>query len=241
MADLEKGTVGKDTVAPLGAEGGATDASAMDAFASNSREFGESKEDGALDESDGKGGPARAPREQASSEKSRSKAPWLWGTLALGMAAGWLGHGFQASGAQKEAGAAVVRKSNDAAGPCNAWADIICEGMGALAHECTTARAASSLLSDSACVQAQEGVLTKIDALKAGRVQCNELTSKLCVDLGPEGKGCELVKAKEPTFSLEECQNMTTHYRQVLARAVELQEKGTLPRPPGNTTITRPN
>lgn len=215
MTDLEKGTEGKETVA---------------------------HEDDGQDEREG------AAREQAPSEKSRSKAPWLMGALGLGIAAGlgigWLSHDFQVNKAQKEADAAVKGRGDEATGPCKNWADTICERMGELAYECTHARAASALLSGSACVQAQESALAKIDALKAERVQCDELTSKLCADLGPEGKGCELAMAKAPTFSIEDCQDMTKRYQRVLAQIMERQEKGTLPKPPGtprNVAITKPN
>lgn len=116
--------------------------------------------------------------------------------------------------------------------------------MGELAYECTHARAASALLSDSACGQAQETVLTKLDAMKAERAPCSELTNKLCADLGPEGKGCELARAKEPTFSIDACQGMARRYPRVLAQITERQEKGTLPSPPRaprTLAIEKPN
>jgi len=211
MAKLEEGTEGKDAVAQADAEGG------------DSREFRAAGED-------------EAAMEQASSKKPRSKAPWVWGALGLGIVAG-LCMGFVARAAQvshaKEEARAVQGKGDEASGPCKVWADTICEGMGELAYECTEARAAAStLLSDSACTQAQENVRAKIDALKSERVQCSELTNKLCAELGPDGKGCEFVRAKEPAFSLKECQDMTQDYKQVLARVMERQEKGTIPAPP---------
>jgi|GEM_PF-2533526 len=248
MADLEKGTEGKETVARSDAEGRANEASAVGAFASVSRESGESDEDGAPDDDHGQDRREVAAREQASSGKSRSRAPLLWGALAFGIAAGlglgWLGHDFQVNQAKKNASAAVNPTGAGATGPCKAWADTICEQMGEVAYECTHARAARALLSDSACVQAQETVLAKIDAIKAERVQCNELTRKLCADLGPEGKGCELARAKEQTFSIQDCRDMTKSYSRVLAQITERQEKGTLPTPrpgPRNVTITKPN
>lgn len=185
------------------------------------------------------------------SRKSRgtpSAAPWLIGALSLGLAAGlgmgWLGHELQLNEARKKADAAAKGRGDEATGPCRDWADSICKRMGELAYECTHARAATRLLSGSACAQAQKSVLTKVETLKAERAQCGELTSKLCADLGPEGKGCELVKAKEPTFSLEDCQDMTSKYQGVLAQVMERQETGTLPNPPRqarNVTITKPN
>lgn len=208
MADLEKGTEGKETVAQSKPKGGTNQTSALEASA---------------------------------------KTRLLWGALgfgiAVGLGMGWLGHDFQVNRAKKQADAAAKGKVAEATGPCKTWADTICERMGELAYECTHAKAASTLLSGSACVQARESVLAKIDTLKAERAQCNELTRKLCADLGPDAKGCELAKGKEPTFSIEACQDMTKSYPRVLARIMARQEKGTLPTPPRgpSVTITKPD
>lgn len=179
------------------------------------------------------------------SAKSASRAPLLWGVLSLGLAVGlgvgWWGHGLQA---KKAAGAAVKGQGDNAAGSCKAWADTICGRMGNLAYECTHARAAGALLSDAACTQAQQTVLTKLDAIKVERAPCSELTSKLCADLGADGKGCELAKAKESTFSIGDCQDMNKRYPRVLAQIIERQEKGTLPAPPRgprDLAIAKPN
>jgi hypothetical protein len=207
----------------------------------------EGKEAVAPSAAEGASSDALALNSFASNSRARSKAPLLCGALGLGMAVGWLGHGFQVKEARNEARAASRERSDEGAGPCRAWANTICERMGELAYECTEARvAATTLLSDSVCEQAQESVLAKVDAIKSERSQCSELTSKLCADLGPEGKGCEFVKAKEPVFSLAECQDMTRDYKQVLARVMERQTKGTIPSPPrahqpGNVSISRPN
>lgn len=216
MADLEKGTEGSEPVA----------------HSDDSQELREREENGSPGEEDGQDHPKGAAMEQAHSRKARSKAAWLLGALGLGMATGWWGHDFQAAQAKDEKAAAVQGKGSDATGPCRAWVDTICQQMGELAYECTHARAASPLLSDSACLLAQESVLAKIDGIQAERVECSELTTRFCSDLGPEGKGCELARAKEPTFSIKDCQDMKKNYPRVLAQIVERQEKGTLPNPP---------
>jgi hypothetical protein len=200
---------------------------------------------------DGRGDETESSEQQTSPQKARFRAtPWLIVVLCLGVPVGFglgqAGHDFQVNQANRESDAAVQGNGDQARGPCKDWADTICERMGSeQAYECTHARAASRLLSGSACVRAQEGVLAKIGALKAGRVECDELFGKACIDLGPEGKGCEFATAKAPTFSSEECQDMKRHYKRVLAKLMKRQEEGTLKEPsrePGeDVTTSMPN
>jgi len=176
--------------------------------------------------------------EQISHKKSRFRVlPLLTLALCVGVPVGFglgnVGHDFRLNQARKEADAAVKGKGDETTGPCKAWADTICEEMGSeLGYECTHARAASLLLTGSACVRAQEGVLAKIGALKAGRVPCDELFGKVCSDVGPEGKGCEFAMARAPTFSSEECQDMKRHYSRVLAKVMKRQDEGKHKEPP---------
>lgn len=176
-------------------------------------------------------------KERISSKVSRNgAAPWLIGALGLGLAAGlgmgWLGHSAQVNKAKKEADAAVKGKGDETSGPCKSWAEAICSRMGAAAYECKVAQGATALLSGSACAQAEEGLLTKIDALKAERAPCTKLSSKLCDDLGAEGKGCELIAAKEPGIAPKDCEDMMGRYKQTLAQLMSRQTKDTLPEPP---------
>jgi hypothetical protein len=173
-------------------------------------------------------------KQTASSPAPRkSTAPWIAGALSLGIAAGlsvgWWGHELQTTQAKKEADAAVQGEGDRAAGPCKTWADAICGRMGKAAYECKVAQGASALLSGSACAQAEEGVLAKIDTLEAKRAPCTQLSSKLCGDLGEDGKGCELIVAKEPGIAPQDCQDMMGRYEQTLAQIMSRQTKGTLP------------
>lgn len=220
MTELEKGTAIEEAVEY-----------------SDPSELREFEGDEAPAENNGQAAQEEGATEGASSQKPRSKVLLLLTALGLGVAAGAsLGFADRASPvreAKKEMSAGIEGKDNQAAGACKAWVDIICERMGELAYECTEARiAATTLLSDESCARAHESVLAKIESLRGERLQCRELTSKLCGDLGPEGKGCEFAKAREPAFSPGECQNMMEDYEQVLARVMDRQEKGTIPRPP---------
>lgn len=187
--------------------------------------------------------------EHGTSKRSRFRAsPLLVLTLCLGIpvgfSMGYMNRASQIREAKKAADAAGADQGGTPVGPCKTWAATICEQMGDLAHECKTAMETSLLLSGSACAQAQANVLAKIDSLTAERVTCSELTSKLCDDLGPEAKGCELVRSAEPTFSVKKCQNITNNYHQALAQIIEQQEKGTLPQPPRQSksaSISKPN
>ena len=163
----------------------------------------------------------------------KSAAPWIAGALSLGIAAGlsvgWWGHELQVNQAKKEADADVQGEGHKATGPCKSWAEAICGRMGKAAYECKVAQGATALLSGSACAQAQKGVLAKLDTLQAQRAPCAELSSKLCGDLGEDGKGCELIVAKEPGIAPQDCQDMMARYEQTLAQIMSRQTKGTLP------------
>jgi hypothetical protein len=181
---------------------------------------------------------ARAPSESRSSTTSL-----LIGVLCLaaGFGIGWFGHDFQSKKAVKEADAAVEGKGDAARGPCKDWEEALCGGLGATAYACSQAKAASALLSGSACEQAQQGVLAKIEEIKAERAQCTELSDKLCGELGADGQACELVKTQTPSFPPERCEQMMQNYDQVLAQLKMMQERGAIPGqgPPGHPGMNR--
>ncbi|HXS16546.1 MAG TPA: hypothetical protein VN764_05140 [Polyangiaceae bacterium] len=153
-------------------------------------------------------------------DKKRSWSSYL-GVLGVGIAAGcgigYVGHHLQVNAAPQDA--------------CKQWEGAICRGVGEETYACKQAKTASALLlSGPACAQAQPGLQTKVQQIKAGRGPCTELSDRLCQELGPDGQGCELVKSKEPTLSVKDCEDMAKNYDQVLGQLMSRQTRGTLPK-----------
>lgn len=171
------------------------------------------------------------------------RSAWTFVIGALCLAAGWgmgqLGHDRQVREAHDEADAAVQGKGEgrEAAGLCETWADTICSQMGRAAYECKSALRARTLLSGSACVLALESAPARIDALRAERVVCTDLSRKLCNDLGPDAEGCKLVMAKEPRIAPTDCEDMMERYQETLAQIMSRQARGTLPEAPVTTKL----
>lgn len=202
----------------------------------------ESEDDDETDEDEGRDRKEVSGDSSAAESRSSSTA-LLIGVLCLaaGFGIGWFGHDFQMSKAEKEADAAVEGKGEAARGPCKDWEDAICGALGPTAYACSQAKSASTLLSGSACAQAQEGVTAKVDEIQAERAQCTELSTKLCSELGADGEACNLVKTQTPSFPPERCEQMMQNYDQVLAQLKMMQERGAMPgqRPPGHPGMNR--
>ncbi len=167
---------------------------------------------------------------QSPIERGGSKTKVLLIALGLvgGMTVGYVGAGVQGD---REPSRLHSHGTAEAPGAsCAQWTAAICDGLGPTAYACNQAKAAGKLLlSHSACAEAHKEVTTRIEQIKAGRGPCTTLSARLCSQLGPDGPGCELVKNKEPTLSVQDCQDMTKNYDQVLAQIMSRQTRGTLP------------
>jgi len=149
----------------------------------------------------------------------------LWAVLglAVGAAAGWFVRDARANqGVTPSADAAAA----GSAGPCVAWQNKLCEGAGPTSATCQEARVASGLLTDGLCNAALAEVPATLDKVKAERVVCDELVSKLCKDLGSESKTCEMVKTKTPLMPTSKCKDMMDNYDKVIGQLKMMEQKG---------------
>ena len=137
---------------------------------------------------------AREARERAAkaaapaSVKSSSAVMFAVLALAAGGAAGWFGHVAQAKAMLRADSAPAAAGSAAGSGPCGAWEKQICKGGGDESAACQQAKGATELLTPSTCEAALGSMPATLAKIKASRVPCETLVSKLCADLPPGSK-----------------------------------------------------
>ncbi|HXK17834.1 MAG TPA: hypothetical protein VNG33_08530 [Polyangiaceae bacterium] len=150
--------------------------------------------------------------------------------LAAGAAGGWFGHIQQAKAALKADSAAAPVGSGVPAGPCGVWQTKVCSGAGGdKSAACMQAKAALDLLTPSTCEAAITALPVTLAKLKAARASCDKLVSKLCGDLKTGSQTCAMVKDKTPSFPAQRCDEMLSHYDEVIGELKRMDEQGGMP------------
>ena len=108
---------------------------------------------------------------------------------------------------------------------CADYEKRICKESGDTSQTCTTIKAAIELLPPQACEKALANVDFSVKKLAEKRKKCDELTTKLCAELGPETATCTMVKDKTKEFPPERCDMMMQHYAEVVADLKRQEEK----------------
>ena len=85
---------------------------------------------------------------------------------------------------------------------CEKYAAAVCTKIGDQTAECGALKTASKFLTEAACKEANKDIGYAETQFKAARKDCNELVSKLCTDIGPETKTCEMVTTMTAKFPL---------------------------------------
>ena len=184
--------------------------------------------------------PAAKPKHQGSSGKASAaspkttKAPTLTSlhligaavaALVVGGAIGWFGHIQKGKAELRAAVAAAPTGSGVPAGPCGAWQANLCKTTGEQSAACQQAKAATGVLSTPACESALSTLPETLSKIKAERVTCDKLVVKLCADLSPGSKTCEMVKERTPSFPAERCDQMTKNYGKVIAELKQMEQQ----------------
>ena len=144
----------------------------------------------------------------------------------MGAAGGWFGHEAQAKAKLRADSAPSPAGSAAPSGPCGDWQTKICEGAGATSAACAQAKSATDLMTPSICEVALQAVPATLAKVKAERVSCDSLVTKLCGNLPPGSSTCTMVREKTPSFPRERCEGMLAHYNQVLAELKQMDQKG---------------
>ncbi|RYZ10322.1 MAG: hypothetical protein EOO73_01755 [Myxococcales bacterium] len=177
--------------------------------------------------------PARATKSAKAAPAAAATVPssrvGVFVVLALlaGAGAGWFGHIQQAKAAASKVDAAAPVGSNAAAsGPCGAWQDKICSGSGKESAACMQAKGAAELLTPSTCTAGLQAMPATLSRIKAARASCDKLVAKLCGDLEPGSRTCTMVKERTPQFPPQRCDEMMSHYDEVIGQLKQMDAQG---------------
>jgi len=145
--------------------------------------------------------------------------------LIVGGGAGWFGQ-IQKTKASMRAADAAPAGSGAPSGSCASWQSKICASVGAQSASCQQAKAAAELLMPSTCDAALGTVSETLARVKATRVPCDKLVSKICAELTPDSKTCAMVRERTPSFPRERCDQMLTNYDKVIAELKQMDQQG---------------
>jgi protein-disulfide isomerase len=108
---------------------------------------------------------------------------------------------------------------------CEQFAERICKETSDTSKTCTDLKSSLELLTPEACTVALSSVDTSIKKLADKRKKCDELTERLCKDIGTETATCEMVKTSTKNFTPDRCESMLGKYDEVLAGLKKQEEK----------------
>jgi protein-disulfide isomerase len=100
---------------------------------------------------------------------------------------------------------------------CADYAKKVCGEAGEESGTCTSVKTATELMPPAACAAADKEFAFTKQKLGEARKSCDELTTKLCNEIGKETETCEMVTTQTKTFPPERCAMMMEHYAEVLA------------------------
>ncbi|KIG18855.1 DSBA-like thioredoxin domain protein [Enhygromyxa salina] len=121
---------------------------------------------------------------------------------------------------------AVAAEGAGATDSCATFAKQVCDAVGGAQNPtCAAVTQTTTLLSPKACAAGlADFAFTTQKLADAGKV-CQELTDRLCKDLGPETQTCKMVQDQAPKMPAEQCQQMTAEYDKVLADLQRMEAK----------------
>jgi protein-disulfide isomerase len=104
-----------------------------------------------------------------------------------------------------------------AATACADYAKKVCDEAGAESGTCTSVKSATDLMPPAACSAALADYAFTKEKLASARKSCEELTGKLCKEIGEGTETCEMVKSQTKQFPPERCAMMMEHFAEVVA------------------------
>jgi protein-disulfide isomerase len=108
---------------------------------------------------------------------------------------------------------------------CEEFTARICKEATDTSPTCTSLKSSVELLTPEACAVAMAHVDFSLKQLASKRKKCDELTTKLCKDIGPATQTCEMVKNTTKGFPPERCDQMMQHYADVLDGLKKQEER----------------
>ena len=112
-----------------------------------------------------------------------------------------------------------------AQGPCESYKTAFCETVGEKAQECAALGALVGILPEETCQSGLKLIEQTKTKYASARKVCDEMVEKLCQDIGPQTKSCEMVKQMVPNFPPAQCTQMMEKYPEVLAELKQEEQK----------------
>jgi protein-disulfide isomerase len=114
---------------------------------------------------------------------------------------------------------------------CEEYSTKICKQAGDTSATCTTLKTTVELFTPETCAAALTQVDFSLKKIADKGKKCDELTKKLCDDIGPATQTCEMVKSTAKNFAPERCDGMLARYTEVL-EGLKKQEEHNKPLSP---------
>jgi protein-disulfide isomerase len=108
---------------------------------------------------------------------------------------------------------------------CEEFSTRICKETGDGSGTCTSLKSALELMTPEACSVAVANVDFSLKKLGEQRKKCDELTSKLCKEIGEKTDTCTMVRNTTKSFTPERCGQMMEHYAEVVADLKRQEER----------------
>jgi protein-disulfide isomerase len=102
-------------------------------------------------------------------------------------------------------------------GPCAEFVNSICAKAGKESSACQSVTSTAELLSPAACKAVSKDANYALQKLAEQRKSCDQLSSRLCKDIGEKSDTCKMVETQTKTFPPDRCATMIDHYADVLA------------------------
>ncbi len=99
---------------------------------------------------------------------------------------------------------------------CESYAEKLCAEMGTTTPSCQAAKQTVGVMPAAACAAGAADLAFTKTKLGDARKKCDELSAKLCKDIGP-GELCTMVETQTKSFPPAQCEDMMGKYPQVLA------------------------
>ena len=105
-----------------------------------------------------------------------------------------------------------------ASSACQRYTERLCNELGAKTEACMSLQSVGEWFSEKACEVAlgdMEGAIARVRGLRA---DCEELTKKLCAELGEDNPVCEEIKRDLPEVPVGQCRMLLRHYPELVAQ-----------------------
>jgi protein-disulfide isomerase len=108
---------------------------------------------------------------------------------------------------------------------CEQYAEKLCAEMGPESPTCASTKSTLDMLPPAACAKGLADVAFTKTKLGEARKGCDELSTRLCKDIGDTTETCNMVKTQTKNFPPDRCKMMLDKYADVLGDLKKMEMK----------------